>query len=344
MQARMASADSRFRSANDADRPRFTDSPPRSGSGRDGMNEILRPPKDSPSPQGSLKIPSMSSLRAFVKTAELRSFSRAADALGVTHSAVIHQVRALEASLGEVLLEKGVGKVQLTDAGSQLFMQVVGQVRDLERIFIGDHTLLRRRTLTVDVMSSFAQGWMIKNLDKISDYLEGVRIDLRLCFTLDDKVSDDSDITIRYGSGPWPGLESSLLCEDFCFPVVAPTYGKLRSLREIKDLGRADLIENPHSPWRNWFQVVGIAHGELRINHTIADSYTCQKLAEGGGGIALGRRSICTEALRSGRLLRLFDPAQVQSVGLWILWRPSSGRSFLATRLASKLQDLLNQQ
>ena len=50
-------------------------------------------------------IPSLTALRAFEATADLRSFSQAARVLNVTHAAVAQQVRALEEHMGRPLVQ-----------------------------------------------------------------------------------------------------------------------------------------------------------------------------------------------------------------------------------------------
>jgi DNA-binding transcriptional LysR family regulator len=60
-------------------------------------------------------------LAAFCAVVERRSFSRAADRLGVTQPAVSLQVRALEKRLGQRLLDRSGRRVEPTDAGWRLY-------------------------------------------------------------------------------------------------------------------------------------------------------------------------------------------------------------------------------
>jgi len=60
-------------------------------------------------------------LRAFCAVVERRSFSQAADQLGVTQPAVSLQVRALEKRLGTQLLDRSGRRVQPTEAGVRLY-------------------------------------------------------------------------------------------------------------------------------------------------------------------------------------------------------------------------------
>ena len=61
------------------------------------------------------RLPPLNQLRAFEAAARHLSFRDAADELNVTHSAVSHQVRALEDFLGSQLFQRAPRGVQLTD-------------------------------------------------------------------------------------------------------------------------------------------------------------------------------------------------------------------------------------
>src|SRR5688500_14963825 len=67
------------------------------------------------------RLPPLLSLRAFEAAAAHRSFQRAAQELSVTPSAISHQVRALEDSLGQPLFRRLTRQLVLTPAGERLF-------------------------------------------------------------------------------------------------------------------------------------------------------------------------------------------------------------------------------
>ncbi|MFD0466471.1 LysR family transcriptional regulator [Microvirga aerilata] len=66
------------------------------------------------------RLPPLNALRAFEAAARRRSISRAAEELGVTHGAVSHQIRTLEAFVDTDLLERAGNRFKLTVAGEQL--------------------------------------------------------------------------------------------------------------------------------------------------------------------------------------------------------------------------------
>ena len=67
------------------------------------------------------RLPSLSAAKAFEAAARHLSFRAAAEELSVTHSAISHQVKSLEAQLGVPLFRRGPQSVSLTEAGKVLY-------------------------------------------------------------------------------------------------------------------------------------------------------------------------------------------------------------------------------
>src|SRR4051812_10968719 len=123
-------------------------------------------------------LPSLNALRAFEATARHGSVSRAADELHVTHSAVSHQLRALEAELGTALVRRTGRGLQPTGPGRLLLpllsdaFQRIGRAVDLVRESDS------RGPLTVGVEPSFAARWLVLRLGRFR--AAQPRIELRL--------------------------------------------------------------------------------------------------------------------------------------------------------------------
>src|SRR3546814_16913833 len=85
--------------------------------------------------EGTLRhgIPNLGALQAFEATARLGSFSRAAEELSLTHSAVYRQVAGLEERLGVQLFTRVRRRVSLTDAGAEYAGRVRHHLEQLEK-------------------------------------------------------------------------------------------------------------------------------------------------------------------------------------------------------------------
>src|SRR3954465_4399657 len=84
-------------------------------------------------------------LRAFVAVAEALNFTRAAEKLGVSSSALSQLVRGLEERVGVTLLQRNTRSVSLTEAGDRLFRRVRPAVLEITAA-IGETSELRART------------------------------------------------------------------------------------------------------------------------------------------------------------------------------------------------------
>ena len=165
-------------------------------------------------------IPSLHALRAFEATSRLRSFSKAASELNVTHAAISQHVRALEAEFGESLVFRQGRGLALTDQGAQFaqslrsgFWEIETAVKELRNN--GDV-----RSLNISATPAFAGQWLMPRIGDFWQKHPDIILNINPSVHLVDLARDGYDMAIRYGAGNWKGLESKrLLHGDFC--VVA---------------------------------------------------------------------------------------------------------------------------
>jgi LysR family glycine cleavage system transcriptional activator len=252
------------------------------------------------------QLPALNALRAFEAAARHESFSRAADELFVTHGAVSHQIRALEADLGVPLFVRDGKRVRLSDIGRQYAAEVRAALLALaettRRVRAGD----RDRRLVVSMLTSFAARWMTP---RIGGYIEKhPEIDLELLSTnsLADFTRDDVDVAIRFGSGKYPGLHTEELLDEVFFPACAPHFNGGKLPCTPTDLVSLPLLRSADEYWRPWFDVAGLTDlPEPRRGTLYEDSSNLLQAAIDGQGIALLRRSLAMQEVVSGRLVRL---------------------------------------
>ncbi len=156
-------------------------------------------------------IPSLTALRAFAATAELRNFSQAARVLNVTHAAVAQQVRALEETLGRPLVQREGRGVSLTADGEQLAAALgegFGAIqRGLEALRAGEADRPVRITLT----AAFAAQWLMPRLKDFWQQHPEIGLSLHPDSKVVDLHRERMDLGIRYGNGDWPGVETEYL-------------------------------------------------------------------------------------------------------------------------------------
>lgn len=166
----------------------------------------------------------MSALLAFESAATLGSFTRAADRLSLTQSAVSKQVQALERHLGRRLFERRGKAIALTLAGEQLMRQLPGWLSAGERLC--GHPSARGSVagpLKVAVLPTFGTQWLAP---RIADFLlqyPGIELTVESRVRPFDFSATDFDAAIHYGAEDWAGAQLQRLFGEVTIAVAAPS-------------------------------------------------------------------------------------------------------------------------
>ena len=140
-------------------------------------------------------------LRAFVAVGEVRSFSRAADALGVSPSALSQMVRAFEERVGVQLLNRTTRSVSLTDAGETLFQRVGPAVGELGAA-LGQVRRYRERpagVVRIHATRLAAELYLDPILGSFYQAYPDVILDITVDDTVVDVVAGGYDAALRIG-------------------------------------------------------------------------------------------------------------------------------------------------
>ncbi len=140
-------------------------------------------------------------LRALVAVGDLLSFSRAAEMLGVSPSALSQMVRGFEERVGVRLLNRTTRSVALTDAGENLFRRVRPAVSELGDA-IGQVRRYRERpagTVRVHAFRSAAETYIEPILPAFAQAYPDVVLDITLDDEVVDVVAGGFDAAIRIG-------------------------------------------------------------------------------------------------------------------------------------------------
>jgi len=253
------------------------------------------------------QLPALNALKAFEAAARHESFSRAADELFVTHGAVSHQIRALEAELGIALFARDGKRVRLSDTGRRYAAQVRDALAQLARATAEIRSGDRERRLVVSMLSSFAARWVTPRIGRFIEAHPEWDLELQSTNTLTDFARDDVDAAIRFSVGPHPGLHAELLLDEIFFPACAPHFNGGKLPQTPRDLATLPLLRSEDELWRPWFDAAGLDDlPEPKRGVLYQDSSNLLQAAMDGQGIALVRRSLAMQEIAAGRLVRLF--------------------------------------
>ena len=253
-------------------------------------------------------LPPLNALRTFEAAARHRHLGRAAQELHVTHGAVSRQVKNLEAHLGVRVFARAGRGLELTEAGRELYERAT---RIFEELAVAVERVSSHPTptvLRVGAPRAFSARWLAPRLGDFWD--SHPWIELRLDSSRDeaDLGRGEADVSIRFGEGPWPGVQADPLGTEHLFPVCAPAllHGP-RPLRELADLQRHTLLHFTDTPdWENWLRTVGARGVDARRGPRFSELSAVLAAAEAGQGIAIARTSLVRNELRRGRLVRPF--------------------------------------
>lgn len=268
-------------------------------------------------------------LRAFVVVGEMLSFSRAAEALGVTPSALSQMVRGFEERVGVRLLNRTTRSVALTEAGENLFRRVRPSVSELGAA-IGQLRHYRERPSgTVRILSfrSAAQGFIAPMLPAFAREYPDVVLDITIDDEVVDIVAGGFDAALRIGEVIERDMIAVRLGPDLRqIAVAAPSYlaahGRPEHPRDLVDhrcirwrwRGHA----NPYA-WEffedgRWFQVA--VNGPLIMD----DKELARSAALAGIGIGFAVEGTVAGDIAAGRLVPLLEPWCAPFPGMYLCY------------------------
>lgn len=269
----------------------------------------------------------LSSLRVFEAAARLKSFTRAAESLGMTQAAVSWQVKALEQRLGLTLFRRLPREVALTEPGERLARAATEAMRLLRRA-LSDLTEADEGVLSITTLATLASQWLAPRLGgfQIANPDLAVRVDTTS--QLLDLARDNFDVGVRAGSGDWPGLDSSRLMPGVFSPLCTPELAAALDLTEPSRLMDAPRI-GEDKEWAAWFAVAGVRGGaKPRAARLRADFQALEVAAAlGGQGVALASPILYAREVSKGLLVQPFPHLVEFSAGYWIAWPTDRRRS-----------------
>lgn len=257
------------------------------------------------------KLPSLNAVRAFEAAARHLSFTRAADELCVTVTAVSHQVRHLEAVLGLKLFERQARALALTPAGETLLPLLRDGFDRLAEAFALLDDSRSPEAVTVATTRAFAERWLMPRLPAFHAAFPAITVHVDASEKPVDLRAEGVDLAIRYGAVP-AAQRRQLLLEDSYVAVAARALCPADRAPAIADMGRRPLLAFRWKnralaapDWQAWLaQALPDSAPGFRLSW-FSEETLALHAAERGLGPLLCSDALVDEALRSGSLLRL---------------------------------------
>ena len=267
----------------------------------------------------AVRFPPIAALRALEAAARHLSYTRAAEELFVTQSAISHQIKHAEELWGFKLFERRGRRLVLTEAGHAL----VPVVRDFIRRITSTLEDLNERqdgpaALRVTLLQSFAFKWLVPRLGHFNHDYPDIDVWISTSDELLDFDAENADIGIRLGYGGWSNLFEKQLLTEFVFPVCSPRFLKEHGQPESPEKllewpllrrGAIDILPK----WRDWFKDAGVIVKKMPPGTKFPQTSLAIQAAIDDQGVALARSAHVLDDINAGRLVKLFPEVKSRS-------------------------------
>ena len=265
-------------------------------------------------------LPPLSTLIGFEAAARLQSFSRAAEELNITQSAISHQVRVLEDHLGQPLFRRIGRRIELVDAGRDFLITARSALEELRHGVRRLNAYSKPGSVIVMMPAALASGWFLPLLAQLRDTHPW--IDPWVHTSDQPDVPEEAEIDIVLGPRPWPdpGAQSLLLAKDALIPLCAPSLAA--SLPDAPERVRLDTAPLLHdetlNDWQSWFTAAGSSRTEFSRGYNFSDTAQMLLAAQLGLGVCLATAREADRALRDGNLVQVCQTGPTTAVPLYM--------------------------
>ncbi|AZV77460.1 LysR family transcriptional regulator [Parasedimentitalea marina] len=286
------------------------------------------------------RVPSLAALRAFESAARCQSFSKAARELNVTHAAIAHHVRGLEAEFSESLIIRQGRGVAVTAAGLQLAESLQAGFSTIASGVERLRSQSENRSLNITVTPAFAANWLMPRIGEFWAKHPEISLTINPSIGLTDLRKDGFDLAIRYGDGGWPNVKSELLTDGDFWVVAHPDLVKGRTVRCLQDVvGLPWLMESHMMERKAIVEREGIDFEQIDLTLLNTNGLVLSAVAA-GLGISVQPKSIVERDVQARELVKICELNQ-ENLGYYMVMLPDRDpkglrafRSWLRTKAA----------
>jgi len=246
---------------------------------------------------------SFSAIRAFVAVAQSKSFTRAANALNLSQSAVSHQVSKLEDLLGKKVFIREGRSIKLTELGEIYFHQVQSALNRLEEAE-AQVTGATPSTLKILAQHSFLSYFITPRIATFLNHNPDISLEFDARTARDEAKKGEFDVVI----GSWPpphgytiGYSHHNLWRPICNPDAVNTEAIAGNLQEVF-AQRLITFENGYD-WNLWSDANNLIYEPEKLQfYRQIYSGIATASAVSGTGIALSCPPLYSHYLETGKV------------------------------------------
>lgn len=285
----------------------------------------------------------LNALLVFVKVAETRSFTLAAQRLGLTSSAISKSIARLEQELGVKLLTRSTRLVNLTSEGASFFERcrhILTEIEEAETA-VASTTATPKGRLRLQMPVGFGRRVIVPKMWEFTQRYPELSVDIELSDRSVDLTYEAVDAVIQIGPVTDDRVVAHNLCNLSFAPYASPEYLAKHGIPTTPDdldhhqcLAYLLPMTGNHREWeftKNGKDFSKVVSGALNINN----AETLLEAAIAGAGIVMVSDFIAGNALRSGQLQRILSDYVVAGPEVSVIHLPRS-------TLAAKVRVLVN--
>lgn len=270
----------------------------------------------------------LTAMHTFVRVAELASFSRAAEELGLPKASVSNHIQLLETQAGARLLQRTTRKVSLTPDGRTYYercLDLLAEFEELDTLFVQTEQQLSGR-IRVDMPTGIAKGTVLPKLAEFLQQHPGVQLELSSTDRRVDMVREGFDFVIRAGTLSDSSLIARKICDmverTYASPDYLARYGRPQTPNDLihhKFVHYAQNLGGQPDGWEYWdgeqLRTIEMA-GALTVNNV--ESYTAACLA--GIGLIQTPEAGVRELVANGQLVEVLANYTCQPLPVYLLY------------------------
>lgn len=279
----------------------------------------------------SLTQLSLDGLRTFEVASRYLSFTKAADELCLTRSAVSQQISQLEQQIGVQLFVRMNSKLVLSREGVALSNALRKSLLHIEGALDSIRSNEISGKLMIGSLPSFGAKWLAPRLKGFVDLHPAIDVTLLSYVSLDDVMANGVDIAISFARDRQAGICQEILLRDEMWPICAPSLiGERRPITAVEDLGSYPILHTTLEAldfgvsWENWLGSLCLRTLPKSQTISFSRAYMMIEAAAMGQGVGIAMRSLVDEEVRHGRLIRLFDYKVLASKSIALFYPEAS--------------------
>lgn len=272
----------------------------------------------------------LNGMRVFAHVVEAKSFSAAAQELGISKSVASRHVSSLEEALSVKLLHRSTRKLSLTEAGAVFYEHCARIVQEAE---LAEQSLARVQVepvglVRITAVPAFATRQVLPALGKFHRKYPKIRVSLSCSNRTLDLGDEGFDLGIRVSGRPAPHLVARKLAVNRTVLCAAPSYLERHGTpRRFDDLPKHQgVLFPPVAPKGVWTLRRGSRKYAIKMDAALEtdDMDAAFAAIVAGLGIGILPAYMAGDALRDGRLIPLLQPVQASAEsGIYLVYQPN---------------------